>query len=188
MNNIFTKEDYNSPDGILTSIWGPLVWHFLHIISFNYPVKPTKQEKKHYKDYLLSLGNVLPCKYCRINFKRNLEMCGFSDSVFKNRDSFSKFIYKFHNCVNKMLSKPKFQNYSFIRDRYEVFRARCINDTPLIPKNSEKGCLTPLYGLQSKSIISIVPKSSRKEGFRMDPRCKIKKRQSKSRRKSKSKK
>ena len=31
MNNkvkIFTENDYNSPDGMMTSIWGPALWHF----------------------------------------------------------------------------------------------------------------------------------------------------------------
>ena len=40
MNNTFKKEDFNSPDGMLTSVWGPSLWHSLHAISFNYPIKP----------------------------------------------------------------------------------------------------------------------------------------------------
>ena len=28
---------------MLTSVWGPSLWHSLHTISFNYPVKPTKE-------------------------------------------------------------------------------------------------------------------------------------------------
>ena len=31
----YTKKDYNSNEGMLTSVWGPGMWHFLHIISFN---------------------------------------------------------------------------------------------------------------------------------------------------------
>ena len=55
---------------MLTSVWGPSMWHYLHTMSFNYPVKPT-QKKKHYKEFILSLQHVLPCKYCRINLKKN---------------------------------------------------------------------------------------------------------------------
>ena len=43
---IFAKDDYNSPDGMLTSVWGPPMWHSLHTISFNYPIKPTNEQKK----------------------------------------------------------------------------------------------------------------------------------------------
>ena len=42
---VYTKKDYNSGDGMLTSVWGPSLWHYLHTMSFNYPVNPTKKEK-----------------------------------------------------------------------------------------------------------------------------------------------
>lgn len=171
MSNSFGKSDYESSDGFQTFVWGPLVWNFLHIISFNYPLNPTKEQKKHYKDYLLSLGNVLPCKYCRDNYRKNLKSAGFSDAKFKNRETFSKFIFKLHNTVNKMLDKPSFKTYSFVRNRYELFRARCINETPMLPRKTENGCLTPLYGKKAKAIICIVPRSSKKDGFQIDKKC-----------------
>ena len=46
--NLFTENDYNSNDGMMTSIWGPPLWHSLHTISFNYPVQPTETQKKDY--------------------------------------------------------------------------------------------------------------------------------------------
>ena len=46
--NIFNQTDFNSSDGMLTSVWGPSLWHSLHTISFNYPVKPSSQDKKNY--------------------------------------------------------------------------------------------------------------------------------------------
>ena len=30
---------------MLTSVWGPPMWHALHTISFNYPVNPSLQQK-----------------------------------------------------------------------------------------------------------------------------------------------
>ena len=38
---VYSLNDYNSGDGMLTSVWGPGMWHVLHTMSFNYPVKPT---------------------------------------------------------------------------------------------------------------------------------------------------
>jgi hypothetical protein len=35
-NRVFKKGDFYSGDGFLTSVWGPAIWHSLHIISFNY--------------------------------------------------------------------------------------------------------------------------------------------------------
>ena len=48
---VFSKEHYNSDNGMLTSVWGPPLWHFLHTTSFNYPIKPTKADKIHYKNF-----------------------------------------------------------------------------------------------------------------------------------------
>jgi hypothetical protein len=59
----FTKKDFNSGDGMLTTVWGPSMWHFLHTMSFNYPVEPTPDQKRHYMDFILNLRNILPCKY-----------------------------------------------------------------------------------------------------------------------------
>ena len=35
---------------MLTSVWGPSMWHYLHTMSFNYPVKPTPEEKNIIKN------------------------------------------------------------------------------------------------------------------------------------------
>jgi len=51
----------------------------LHTISFNYPVNPTKEQKKQYMDYVLSLQNVLPCGACRKNLKTNLRHFPFKN-------------------------------------------------------------------------------------------------------------
>ena len=70
---VFTKKNYNSGDGMLTSVWGPSMWHYMHTMSFNYPVKPSRADKKHYKNFILSLQYVLPCRYCRENLTKNLK-------------------------------------------------------------------------------------------------------------------
>ena len=70
---IFKKKDYLSGDGMLTSVWGPSMWHFLHIMSFNYPINPTPEDKTNYRNFILNLRYVLPCKYCRQNLTNNLK-------------------------------------------------------------------------------------------------------------------
>ena len=56
---VFTSKDYISGDGMLTTVWGPSLWHYLHVMSFNYPNNPTLQEKQYYKNFVLNLQNVL---------------------------------------------------------------------------------------------------------------------------------
>ena len=76
-NRSFNTKHYLSGDGMVTSIWGPNLWHYLHTISFNYPVKPTNENKKYYKQFICNLQHTLPCKHCRINLIKNLKLTQF---------------------------------------------------------------------------------------------------------------
>lgn len=170
---VFTKDDYNSNDGMLTSVWGPPLWHFLHTTSFNYPVKPSQKQKDHfYQFFKEDLYYLLPCSYCRENYKNNIKKLKLNKSKFKNRDTFSRFVYDLHELVNKNLGKKSGLSYEDVRDRYENFRARCIDDGKKSKK--EKGCTTPLYGIKSKCTLNIVPKTDKSKTFKMDPKCKMK--------------
>lgn len=174
----FAKDDYDSGDGFLTSVWGPPMWHFLHTMSFNYPVNPTENDKKNYKNFILNLRHILPCKYCRINLRNNLKTFPITNEVMKDRESFSRYVYNLHEIVNKFLGKKSGLTYHEVRDRYENFRARCTIDSPKpkvfdfkhgVPK--EKGCTVPLYGKKSKCVIKIVPQEEKGKTFQMDERC-----------------
>lgn len=183
---VYSKKDFNSGDGMLTSIWGPGLWHFLHTMSFNYPVNPSEKEKKDYKKFIISLKNVLPCKYCRINLKNNFKKLPLTDEVMKNRDSFSRYVYNLHELINKMLEKHSGLTYCEVRERYEHFRSRCTlndnnnnnktNKTNKTKKNKkEKGCVEPLYGKKAKCVLKIVPQEEKCNTLEIDEKC-IKKR------------
>ena len=175
--NVYTKKDYESGDGMLTSVWGPSMWHYLHTMSFNYPVHPTQDDKKHYRDFMKSLVYVLPCKYCRINLKTNYKNLPLRKCDMKNRETFSKYVYHLHELVNKMLKKKSGLSYCQVRDRYENFRARCTQKKPLLFKvkkrgtRKEKGCTIPLYGKKAKGIIKIGPQESKCKSFQMNKQC-----------------
>ena len=40
-----------------------------------------------------------------------------------------------------------------------------------IQKKKEMGCTSPINGVKSKCLITIVPKTVRRKTFKMDPRC-----------------
>jgi hypothetical protein len=178
MKNTFKKEDFNSPDGMLTSVWGPSLWHSLHAISFNYPTKPNLEQKKNYLDFFKSLKTILPCKYCRINFVNNLKVVPLNMKTMKNRESLSKWLYNLHEEINKMLGKTSNLTYENVRERYEMFRSRCLDDTQSTTRKSkkiiERGCTTPYYGKKSRCVINIVPKSNKCKTFKIDRKCIIK--------------
>ena len=183
---IFTKKQYNSGDGMLTSVWGPSMWHYLHTLSFNYPIKPTCEDKKKYREFILNLQYTLPCKYCRMNLKNNFKQHPLQSCHMKNRETFSKYLYQLHEVVNKMLGKKSGLTYCDVRERYEHFRARCheknktktlkylkSNKSKKTRKKSKKesGCTEPLYGQKAKCVIHIVPNNKKCQTFNIDKKC-----------------
>jgi hypothetical protein len=178
--SVFTENDFNNNNGMLTAVWGPSLWHALHCISVNYPVKPTAEDKQHYKDFILSLRYVLPCKYCRDNIRKNLKNCPLNKTALKNRKNFSNWMYNFHEIVNNSLEKKSGLTFGEVRERYEHFRARCSKEKKptstqsgggLKTKKTEGGCTEPIYGVKSKCQIHIVPQEKKGLSLSIHPKC-----------------
>jgi len=173
---VYTKQDYESDNGMLTSIWGPAFWHFLHTMSFNYPVNPSLSQQKYYRNFILSLQNILPCGKCRKNLKKNFRKHPLLWKHMKSRESFSRYMFDLHEVINKMLNKTSGLSYEEVRDRYENFRARCLTDpeTGLLVNNlkqKEKGCSVPIYGVKSKCILKIIPQNIKCPSLTVDSKC-----------------
>ena len=182
---VFDIKALNSSDGMLVSIWGPPAWLFLHTLSFNYPVKPTEEDKINYMEFIKSLQYILPCYYCRINLKKNMEKFPITLEKMRNRETFSRYVYELHEHVNIMLGKKSGLSYEDVRERYEWFRARCrpdeiANRTKMINKikagnktKKHKGCNEPLYGKKGKCIMRIVPQELKAKTFEINKKCKM---------------
>lgn len=171
---IFKKNDFKNGDGMLTTVWGPSLWHYLHTLSFNYPLHPTPDQKKAHKEQILLLQKTLPCSHCRKNLKANLKICPLKNSHFKNRDTFSRYVYQLHETINKMLGKHSNLTYCDVRERYEHFRSRCLKENK--PNNREKieiGCTEPLYGKKAKCVLQIVPHDFKGDTFNIHKKCEI---------------
>ena len=184
---VFKPENYNSGDGMITSIWGPPAWHFIHTVSFNYPVKPTCEDRKNYRNFVANLENVLPCGKCRKNLRKNFRKLPLLPKDLESRATFSLYIYKLHELINTMLDKKSGLSYDNVRERYEHFRSRCTRSLKLLkrktqkappkmkntspPPSGEKGCTEPLYGNKAKCILHIVPKDKKCKTFQIDNTC-----------------
>lgn len=97
------------------NIWGPKLWFFLHSLTLNYPVKPEECDKKKIIDFFTSLENILPCKYCRQNYKRNL--VEFPIRANSKKDLF-EWLVDLHNEVNGLEGKKTY-SYKEILKIYE---------------------------------------------------------------------
>ena len=166
---MFTKKDFESGDGMLTQVWGPALWHSLHTISFNYPVNPTERQQKEYKEFMLSLAHVLPCRACRENLAQNYRTNPITKAVMKNRESFSRYVYNLHERINKLLGKKSGLSYSAVRNRYEHFRARC-SSAPVL---TETGCVKAQHGRKTRCLLRIVPTSDPCETLVIDRKCRF---------------
>jgi hypothetical protein len=154
----------NVDNGLMTRLWGPSGWLFLHCVTFGYPYKidPTNPEhiekQNDYYRFFYYLGKVLPCKYCRNSyadfFTENSPMRHLG-----TREDLSKWLYDVHNLVNDKLGVPACERPSFdeIKARYESFRAAC---KPLTEKEKNdkagKGCIAPATGKPKRSVIKVV--------------------------------
>lgn len=125
-------------NGLMTKIWGPYFWETIHCISFGFPMEPTEEQKKYYKDFFINLGHVLPCKYCRLSYQEFIKEPGtlLDDNVVSSRENITKWAYKIHEKVNKKLGITYNVSYNDVVNRYETYRAKC--DKKL------KGCVMPV--------------------------------------------
>lgn len=163
---------YESNNGMLTTIWGPPMWHFLHTMSFNYPVEPTQQQKHEYREFILSLEKILPCGKCRKNLKKNFQQLPLLKKHMVTRETFSRYIYELHEIVNRMLKKKSNLTYAQVRERYENFRARCQNVVPTLKARTlETGCVAPIYGIKSKCVLNIIPQDIDCPSLTVDSKC-----------------
>jgi hypothetical protein len=140
--------------GIQTNVWGPAGWLFLHSIAQNYPWKPTEDQKKWYMSFFKSIGNVLPCRYCRESYIKfiNEPDTNLNVSVMESRKLLVHWLYNVHEKVNKKLNK-RGATLKSVWNRYESFRSKCTKSPEKVVK---KGCFDPMKGHRKRCIIKVV--------------------------------
>ena len=144
---------------------------FLHCIAFNFPLVPTRKQKADYIRFFKTIGDVLPCKYCRLCYGKMVREGPFKLTLktVRDRRTFSKWLYKIHKAVTDRTSKKKTPPFKEIADTYNSFRASCSSKVD----NKVQGCITPAVGAKKKSRVSIYPREChRGPSVSVDRRCK----------------
>ena len=144
-------------NGMQTRVWGPAGWIFLHCIAQNYPLLPTPEQKQNYLQFFKGVGNVLPCRYCRESYQEFITQPNtiLNDLVMTNRQTFTKWLYRIHNKVNKKLSIDCNLTFNQVTEKYESFRSKCTKSPEIIEK-AKKGCTDPLKGYRKKCEVKII--------------------------------
>lgn len=104
---------------MLPKIWGRHAWNFIHLVTLEYPVYPTEEDKRNYYQFFHSLQYVLPCEKCRINFATHLQKYPLDDYVLSSRDNLVKWAIDLHNEVNRQLGKTA---YNYIEAMNQIDR------------------------------------------------------------------
>lgn len=146
-----------------TSVWGPVGWGFLHCIAHGFPELPHEFDVESglpigttaakYKNFFLSLGHVLPCKYCRESY---LSYVQDTPPLTESRASLTRWLWEIHNRVNTKLGvKYDEADFNTVCAKYESFRASCSDPSSL-------GCTTPdTNGTKKRSRVIITSTSDK---------------------------
>lgn len=89
-----------SPD-----VWGPYGWSLIHYVALGYPEQPTFDIITKYRNFFISLANVIPCEKCKTHYR---EMIDKNPPQLENKDALFKWTVDIHNIVNKRLGKDTF--------------------------------------------------------------------------------
>ena len=149
--------------GMITKIWGPPAWVFLHSIAAGYPLDITKdpEKKECTRKFFECLGDTLPCKYCRESYKEFIKKHPINDRVLSGRIELSRWLYTIHNEVNyklgvKLCDIPTFEE---VYNKYNKLAAACSKTSPDIETKKETGCTVPEDGKAKECLITIKDKS-----------------------------
>lgn len=156
--------DANRDNGMITKVWGPPGWLFLHCITFGYPYKinPNNpehvQKQKDYRDFFHLIGKVFPCRYCRDSYQGFLKDVPIEPEL-GSRDNICKWLYDVHNKVNEKLEVPacNIPTFETVKKRYEEYRAKC-KKTPAEEEAEKKvkGCVIPADGTSRKCVLNVI--------------------------------
>ncbi|KAK9988594.1 hypothetical protein SO802_028833 [Lithocarpus litseifolius] len=84
---------------------GRATWTFLHTLAAQYPVNPTRQQKKDVKELMAILSRLYPCNECADHFKEVLRANPLQAG---SHAEFSQWLCHVHNVVNRSLGKLVF--------------------------------------------------------------------------------
>lgn len=90
------------------NIWGPCAWYLLHCISIGDYHEVKESYKNYYLKFYSSFGYVLPCIICAEHYKNITGIFHKINMKIFSREYIIKWVFDFHNIVNKNLGKKEF--------------------------------------------------------------------------------
>jgi hypothetical protein len=90
------------------NVWGPSMWRFLHCTALAYPEQGTPDSAEAFKQFVHSLGDVLPCPTCSANYARHLDELPVEPFLEGGggRAQVFEWTVRLHNLVNQDIGRP----------------------------------------------------------------------------------
>jgi hypothetical protein len=86
-------------NGYSKEYWGPRLWYLLHKITYNYPIKPSNDEKSFYLKYFSTIVRIIPCPYCSDHLFTAIQNDRLYLSL-ENRQLVIEWFKSLHNKIN----------------------------------------------------------------------------------------
>jgi hypothetical protein len=94
-------DEYKDINTIDPKYWGKCGWIFLNSIALTYD--DTLKEK--YKQFILTLPFILPCKKCGSHLKNSINEIVNIDNILKNKETFINWLLEVRNNICKDQNK-----------------------------------------------------------------------------------
>ena len=104
-------ENYYEISSIDPIYWGKCGWIFLNSIALTYKI----ELKEKYKQFILMLPYVLPCKSCGLHLKNNLDTL---DKALENKESLLNWLLSIRNNI---ANEQKRKTNTLIENFDEIF-------------------------------------------------------------------
>ena len=80
-----------------SNIWGPKAWFFLDSVILSYPLNPSFDDKKNFKDFYSLLPIMLPCAKCRQHYNEFITKFPLNDEILSSKNKLINWFLKLHN-------------------------------------------------------------------------------------------
>jgi hypothetical protein len=101
------------PIGMGPSVWGPIFWMTMHIVTVGYSPFPTEAEQTAAINFFESLQYMIPCPICKEHYKENLKSNPVKDAV-EDKQKLIRWLFNMHNTINTQLGKPEVSWREFV--------------------------------------------------------------------------
>ena len=123
---------------INSNIWGPKGWFFLDSIILSYPMNPSFDDKKKFKEFFTLVSEMLPCAKCRHHYSDFITKFPLNDQILSSKNKLINWFLKLHNNI-----RLNFQDKSEItlKDYYTYYSK--FAELDINPVTTEIKSITP---------------------------------------------